>query len=58
MGRSVQLWNQPIAGGSAAPILEPLPNDVLHIAWSRDASRILYLHREIKVDLALITNFR
>jgi len=58
MGRSVQLWNQPIAGGSAAPILEPLPNDVLHIAWSRDASRIVYLHREIKVDLALITSFR
>jgi Tol biopolymer transport system component len=58
MGRSVQLWNQPVDGGSAVRIREPLPNDVLHIAWSRDASRIVYLHREIKADLALLTNFR
>jgi len=31
---------------------------VLQVSWSRDASRVVYLRREFKVDVALITNFR
>jgi Tol biopolymer transport system component/DNA-binding winged helix-turn-helix (wHTH) protein len=57
-GRSAQLWSQPIAGDSPVRIPQSLPNDVLHVNWSPDGTRIVYLHREIKTDLALITNFR
>jgi DNA-binding winged helix-turn-helix (wHTH) protein/Tol biopolymer transport system component len=57
MGRAVQLWSQPIGGGPPVRIREPLPNDVLHLNWSRDG-RIVYLDREIRADLALVANFR
>src|SRR5579862_3276155 len=56
-GRAVQLWSQPIGGGPPVRIKERLPNDVLHVNWSHDG-RIVYLDREIKADLTLITNFR
>jgi Tol biopolymer transport system component len=56
--RSEQLWSQPIGGGPPARIGDPLPSDALQVGWSRDASRIVYLRREIRVDVALITNFR
>jgi TolB protein len=56
--RSEQFWSQPIGGGPPVRIGDPLPSDVLHVDWSRDASRIVYLRREFKVDVALIANFR
>lgn len=56
--RSAQLWSQPIAGGAPARIGEPLPNDVRQLDWSADRSHIVYLRREIKVELVLMTNFR
>jgi Tol biopolymer transport system component len=56
--RSEQFWREPIAGGPAIRIGQPMPGDVLNVNWSSDASRILYLRREIKVDLALLTNLR
>ena len=57
-GPSEQFWSQPVAGGPPTLIGEPLPNDVFGVDWSRDGKRIVYLRREIKVDLALITNLR
>jgi Tol biopolymer transport system component len=56
--RSQQFWSQPIGGGPPVRIGDPLPSDVLQVGWSRDASRIVYLRREFKADVALITNFR
>jgi Tol biopolymer transport system component/DNA-binding winged helix-turn-helix (wHTH) protein len=56
--RSEQFWSQPIGGGPPVRIGDSLPSDVLHVDWSRDASRIVYLRREFKVDVALIANFR
>jgi Tol biopolymer transport system component/DNA-binding winged helix-turn-helix (wHTH) protein len=56
--RSEHLWSQPIGGGPAVRIGDPLPGDVPRVGLSRDASRILYLRREYKVDVALIANFR
>jgi Tol biopolymer transport system component/DNA-binding winged helix-turn-helix (wHTH) protein len=56
--RSEQFWSQPIGGGRPARIGDPLPSDVQQVDWSRDASRIVYLRREFKADVALITNFR
>jgi len=35
-----------------------LPHEALDIAWSRERSWIVSLRREIKVDLALITESR
>ena len=55
-GRSKQFWSEPVADGPAVRIGEPLPDDVLNVNWSSDASRIVYLRREIKVELALLTN--
>jgi Tol biopolymer transport system component len=55
-GRSKQFWSEPVAGGPAVRIGEPLPDDVLNVRWSSDASRLVYLRREIKVELALLTN--
>lgn len=59
---SVSIWRQPLAGGLHAtapskPILR-LPLDARRVAWSAPADRIVYLRRELKVDLALISNFR
>jgi len=56
--RSKQFWTQPIAGGPAKRIGEALPTDALQFDWSRDGSHIVYLRRELKVDLSLITNYR
>jgi Tol biopolymer transport system component/DNA-binding winged helix-turn-helix (wHTH) protein len=56
--RSQQFWSQPLGGGPPVRIGDPLPGDVLHVGWSRDASRIVYLRRELKADAALISNFR
>jgi Tol biopolymer transport system component/DNA-binding winged helix-turn-helix (wHTH) protein len=55
-GRSKQFWREPVADGPAVRIGEPLPDDVLNVHWSSDASRIVYIRREIKVELALLTN--
>jgi len=57
-GRVVQLWRQPVAGGPPVPIPAPLPEDAQRIGWSRDGSRLIYLHREIRGDLALLSNLR
>jgi Tol biopolymer transport system component/DNA-binding winged helix-turn-helix (wHTH) protein len=56
--RSEQFWSQPIGGGPPVRIGDSLPSDMAHVDWSRDASRIVYLRREFKVDVALIANFR
>jgi DNA-binding winged helix-turn-helix (wHTH) protein/Tol biopolymer transport system component len=56
--RAAQLWRQPIIGGPAVRIGELLPGDVEELDWSHDETRIVFLRREIKVDLALITNPR
>ena len=56
--RSGHFWSEPIAGGPALLIKGTLPQDVVDLDWTRDAGRIVYLRREMKVDLALITNLR
>lgn len=56
--RLAQVWRQPIAAGPAERLGEPLPADAEELDWSRDATRIVYLRRELKVDLALIANLR
>jgi Tol biopolymer transport system component len=57
-GGSKQVWRQAIAAGAPARPERSLPSDVRWVRWSRDDKQIVYLRREIKVDLALITNFR
>lgn len=56
--RLVEFWSEPSDGGRPAPVGVSLPSDAQDVRWSRDGSRIVYLRREVKVDLALITNFR
>jgi Tol biopolymer transport system component len=56
--RSEQFWSQPIGGGPPVRIGDSLPSDAVYVDWSRDASRIVYLRREFKADVALITNLR
>lgn len=53
-----QLWRQAIAAGQPARLERTLPSDVRSVSWSCDERKIVYLRRELKVDLALITNFR
>lgn len=56
--QSTQLWRQPIGGDPAVRVGEHLPRDVEELDWSLDGTRVVFLRREIKVDLALITNLR
>jgi Tol biopolymer transport system component len=58
LGSFKQFWSQPVAGGPPVRIGGPLKTDVTDVSWSNDGRRIVYLHRELKVDLSLITNFR
>jgi Tol biopolymer transport system component/DNA-binding winged helix-turn-helix (wHTH) protein len=58
VGRSAQVWSQPIGGDPPVRIPLPLPDDLLHIDWSQDGARVVYVQREIRTDLALISNFR
>ena len=55
---AVQLWRQPLEGAAPSALGEALPADAQRISWSSRGDRIVYLRRELKVDLALITNFR
>jgi hypothetical protein len=54
----MQFWKQAIAGGSPVRARETLPNDVSDVSWSSDGRRMVYVRREIRVKLALISNFR
>ena len=53
-----QLWKQPLAAGPPMRLQASLPNDVRSLDWSADRHRIVYLRRQIHVNLALITNLR
>jgi Tol biopolymer transport system component/DNA-binding winged helix-turn-helix (wHTH) protein len=57
-GSAVQFWSQAIAGGPPVRLDASLPSDVRYLDWSSDRRRMVYLRREIRVDLALITNLR
>jgi hypothetical protein len=57
-GRSKQFWNEPVGDGPAVRMGEPLAGDVLDVQWSTGAKRMVYLRREIKFELALLTNWR
>ncbi|HKE29792.1 MAG TPA: winged helix-turn-helix domain-containing protein [Bryobacteraceae bacterium] len=56
--RTLEFWSEPADGGRPARSGVSLPADAQQVSWSRDGKRIVYLRREVKVDLALITNFR
>ena len=57
-GRAAQLWRQPFAGGPPMAVNVALPLDTLHVAWSSDRRSMVWVQREIKMELALVTGFR
>ncbi|HTQ56336.1 MAG TPA: winged helix-turn-helix domain-containing protein [Bryobacteraceae bacterium] len=54
----LQFWSVALAGGSPQRIGASLPGNLVELDWSRDAARIVYLRREVRVDLALMTNIQ
>ena len=53
-----QFWSVALAGGSPQWIGTSLPNNLVELDWSRDAARIVYLRRELRMDLVLMTNIQ
>lgn len=56
--KPLQFWSVSVGGGSPKRIGAPLPSDLIELDWSRDARRIVYLRRELRVDMALMSNIR
>ena len=52
-----EFWTVAVAGGAPERIGAPLPRDLVDLEWSHDGGRIVYLRREIKVDLALMHTY-
>jgi Tol biopolymer transport system component/DNA-binding winged helix-turn-helix (wHTH) protein len=55
--KPLRFWTAAVAGGPAERIGTPLPSDLVELDWSPDGGRIVYLRRELKVDLALMSTY-